>query len=291
MEKLPICWGLGARDRTRKQAWRVVSGCFICALAALAKEGAAQEPTEPPPPAPSSEGGLGNFHFTLGGSYWRPDLRGDIFITKGGQTGSGTRVSLNEELGLDEANAGQLDLAATYRDHRLRVSYLFVEFEGRDTLSKPFVFHDHQFLPGDDVHTQLGLQLFEAVYDYRIIDAKYGELRIGAGMCFWMFDSVLRGSNESGSFKEHRGFSSILPIGSLSGRLRYGDAHADVGVSGGYLQEDLSILEIEGSVGYTLWGHLDLFAGYRFIHFEFHETSNQGDMGMRGPIFGLTWTF
>ncbi len=232
-----------------------------------------------------------DYSFTLLGRYWRPWLFGNIYITKGGKPGTASRINVREELGIEEDDVPEAGLRVDAGDNRFSFRYTPIEFEGRETVSNPFIYHAATFPTGQEVKSSLSFDFFQAFYDYRLIHAESGELRFGVGAYYWIFDSRLTSHGPGGRLTEHRGFSSILPEAHLSGELTFDIVHVGGSVAGGYLSNGLSILDTEGYVGVRLWKELDLDIGYRYLHFDLKATTNKDDVSLHGPFFQLALKF
>jgi hypothetical protein len=250
----------------------------------------------PPLPAQDSRGpgagaGGSDFSLTLTGRYWRPGIYGRLFITKGGGDGTASRINVHDDLELETENAPQAALDFNLGDHRLGFQYLPLTFEGKSTLTEPFIFHATTFPAGERVTSRIDIALWTFRYDYRLLEGSHGFLRIGLAGYYWFFESLIKGEGPGGSLDEHRGFSSFLPGATLSGQLRLGNFHLNAAVGGATLGSESNLFEMEGSVGVRLWSFVDLDAGYRFLHLDQQETSNENDLSIHGPFVALSLTF
>jgi hypothetical protein len=246
---------------------------------------------EPPKQAPEEPPWTSDLSLELSGRYFRPSLYGSMLITKGGKPGSGDRINVREDLNIDADNAPQAGLDLSLRDHRLSFAYLPMRFEGTDTLSEPFVFHGTTYPAGQRVESELDFTYYTFRYDYRLLHGEVGDLRIGLQAYYWIFDSRIQGTGPGGTLDEHRGFSSWYPAGSIAGELRAGIFHADASFAFGALSAERAIVDTEGSVGVLLWNRLSLDLGYRWMHFDINETTNDGDLTAHGPFAQLSLIF
>ncbi len=247
-----------------------------------------------PPPetdAPRGASCTKDVESTPFGCYFFSNVYGSLLIIKGGKPGSGERINVREDLNLEADQVPEAGFGFSPRDHRLGFEYLPLRFKGKDTLSEPLVFHGANYPTGTRVNSDLDYNFYSFRYDYRVLRADLGDLRVGFQGYYWVFDSRIKGSAPGATFDEHRGFSSFYPAGILSGQLRFGILHLNDSFVLGGLSLERSIIDTAGSAGVRLWNHLDLDLGYRAMHFDMTETTNDGDLTVHGPFFQLSITF
>lgn len=247
-----------------------------------------------PPPAtdaPPGSSWISDLEWTLFGRYFHANLSGTLLITKGGKPGSGERINVREDLNLETDHVPEAGFGVSLGDHRLGFDYLPLSFEGKDTLAKPLVFHGTTYPTGTDLSSDLDFTFYSFRYDYSVLRGKLGDFRVGLHGEYWAFDSSIKGSGPGGPYDEHRGFTSFYPGGAFSGQLRHGILHLNGAFVLGGLSTERFLIDTEGSLGVRLWNHLELDMGYRILHFDMTETTNDGDLTAHGPFFQLALAF
>lgn len=227
---------------------------------------------------------------TLYGRYWRPGLHGSMYITKGGKSGTATRVNPREDLGIDEANIPVAGIRLDLSGHRFSFQYLPLEFEGKETVSDPFIFHAATYPTGQRVKSQVDFDFFVFQYDYALLRESAYSVRLGLGAYYWVFDARLKSNGPGGVINEHRGFGSILPEAHLTADFTYDLLRLGGAVGGGYLGSEQALIDAEGFIGISA-DPIDLDIGWRIMHFDLSATTNKGDVTIHGPFAQLSIRF
>lgn len=227
------------------------------------------------------------------GRYWHPAIEGEVLITRGGEPGSGSRVDVQDDLDLCDGSAWEVGVSVGYGRHRVFLSYEWVSFCGDSTLDRPIVYRGTTYPAGEHVETDLDLTFWKLGYDYAFV----GDPRASAGLVvrggvagwLWDYDGRLRGTDSD--LDESRSFSHVLPVATLAAEGAFGVFHVAGRASGGLVASDRYVVDLEASVGVTLWKTLSLDVGYRWMNFSFHETTNEADLTLYGPFAGISIAF
>ena len=225
--------------------------------------------------------------FTLRARYWRPWATGDVFITKGGAAGSASSVDLKDDLGLDAGNEWMVGADVRMGRHRIRLAYEPLAFDGKNTLDRSVIYHAATYPQGASVQGNIDLTLYEAGYQYASLDDCNDTIWTGVSAWVWTYDGRLKTTG----IDESRSFTHVYPVATVAAEHRFGNWKVAGGLNVGGLATDRYVIDLEASVGVKLFGHLDLEAGYRWMKFEFHESTNKASMTFSGPFVGVAYEF
>jgi hypothetical protein len=235
-------------------------------------------------PAPLKDDGPNFSIWGRGELFYAMPSGGQIVITRGSRPGSGSVARVLEDFGLEPSWAPGGELGASLGDHRLRLSYLEQSFDGRADLDEALVFHGQTYAAGDHVRARVELPRLTINYDYDLWDTPWTRLRVGViGQLTWVSTRLT-----SATLDEKRAYSrgtgalaaSIdIPLGaalaSVDGSLSYSDSDRDF--FGG-----LRVL-----VSTTLWGPIEVAAGYRWERMDASAETNRVSLTVHGPLVEL----
>jgi hypothetical protein len=235
-------------------------------------------------PAPESET---TFTIVPKAAYWIPTLDGHFLVTKASQPGSGTRINVQDDLGVDDASAWSAGFDMLLNDHRFQFSFDRAPFHGSTTVDQSFIYHGAEFEAGTPVSSELTFDLWQAGYDYPLWKDDLVELRLGGRICFVQFATEVGG--EQGV--EKRSFTQFLPAVDLDLEVtpypwRVG-ASAVYGTAG----NDRELIDIEAHAGLWLGRSVTLDLGYRWMIVDLTEGTNDADLMLTGPRIALSIRF
>ncbi len=136
---------------------RRLPGCLVAiSIIMIGAAGAAcaQEPFRLTPAA----------RFLLGMEWSYLWLSGEMLVPAGGRPGSGSRVDVPVELGVDQGEATSITFDASILDnHLLNFDYLMFAPTGIKRAPRTFRFHNKTYLSGTSLETQARFQLVPAI--------------------------------------------------------------------------------------------------------------------------------
>ena len=224
--------------------------------------------------------------------YWRASLSGDLTITAGGQPGSGSRIDVSSDLDLGTANAFEGGARVSLGRHELAIRYDPSSFHGDATLHRPIVFHGATYPAGEQVSSDVSLKFVIPEYGYRMWGAANVYSRGGIRGYIWTLDSELKGTGPGGALDESRSFTHALPAGFFTLQGAWGDLRLGGTAAGGLLASDRYVADFEAGLGYALFSdHAQVDVGYRWLRFDFHETTNVGALTESGLLVSLSARF
>jgi len=244
----------------------------------------APAPVCPPPCATK------NWYFTPWArvSYLSPS--GEQFITKGGVPGSATWIDLEDDIDLDDSFVPELGLTVDYKRHRVKGSYEPIRFEGTTVLPRSVIFHAWTFVAGEEVTSEVNVDLWKLGYSYAIVDNPSLTVRAGLAGWVWTYDGRMT-SHTTGAV-DKRAFTHVLPVATAEAEVGLGGTWVARGaIRYGTVGADRYMFEAEAGVGVELMRHVGLELGWRYMLFSFVETTNLADMAFMGPYIGVSYTF
>lgn len=223
-------------------------------------------------------------------AYWMPaQVDGGVKITQGGVAGSGTRVRVDDDLGMGGESQGIFGAGMKVDNAWLTLEYMPFSFSGSDQPAQSFTFHGQNFAAGDHLKSDLGLETWHARLAAPLGDAD-GALNAGIGAYWWDFD--MKVADRDTGAQERRSFSRLLPAASLDGRASVLD-HIGVGFDASFatLGGGRKLTDLAAFASYSYGSGFEADLGYREIHVALNEDTNDGTLIVRGPYFGVSWRF
>jgi hypothetical protein len=231
---------------------------------------------------------------------WMADLDGRI--QGDGSSGNGTRVDLEEDLGVEGPEQGH-ELRA-WADvpgvGRFSAGYGLVGFEGEETIAGDLRFDDRVFPAGTPVRTDLDLDFYSVDYEYLYEFPGFGgagkvELGPLVGARLVTGDAELSGGGVSASAVMHR---PLVIVGGHAGVEILPGWRADAVVEGiAFTVPKVKARYLEASfeTSVVLWRGLFAGAGYRLlrINLESPDSSTNFDLDalLTGPTLTVGWRF
>jgi hypothetical protein len=169
--------------------------------------------------------------FLLGMEWGQLWLAGDMLIPAGGRPGSGTRVDVSEDLGMDLGDASSIVFQAAILDnHRLDSDYLLYSPTALKRIDRTFVFHNQTYLPGTSVECRLDFNWLRFSYGYKALDMASWQIFPRVGVHHVRCTKTLNGeSKEGGVSSNTRSLDGTYPV--LGVETRYGLPYGiDVGL-------------------------------------------------------------
>jgi len=221
--------------------------------------------------------------------YWRPNVAGHALITKASKAGTGSATSLRRDLGIDHDDTPgggvDLDLARS----RISFEYLDLALQGSTKVPQSFIFHAQTYPAGDRVQARLDVPTARLDWRYAIVKDGSDVWRAGVGARFWTFDMKVQ--DAAAALNESRHFSHVYPLVAtdvthdLGGGL-FARAAGDVAL----LSLRREVLELLAAAGYGS-GRFSAELGWRYLRYDFNESTNDGDFQLSGPYVGVTVHF
>ncbi len=223
------------------------------------------------------------------GRYWFPELDGNVFVTEGNQS---TNVDFKSDLGLDDDNGipgGKLKIHLM-PEVSLRASYLYLHYDGSNTLSRTIVYDGQTYPVSTYVESKLRVHYFSLGGQWNFIHTDHFK----AAFILEAKGISARSSLEAPGlgFSNKQNFTGGAPTPGIG--LKY-NIIDNVGVfaevtglpAGGYGH----FLDAEAGLKWDIIPNLALSGGYRYIDIEVDYKDDSGELNLQGPFAALTLKF
>ncbi|MBL8843009.1 MAG: hypothetical protein JNL90_15935 [Planctomycetes bacterium] len=254
---------------------------------ALAATGCSAPTFAPLPLAPRQESSI---EFTA--RYWQAKPDGHVDIEAGAQPVTSTHAGLSDQLGLDTERELLWSASIDLGEHRFGAEYLPLGFGGSKSITRGFTFHGTPFPKGEDVSTDFDLETWVFKWDYALSKEKRtaDAFRVGLGAWWWNLDIDVKGQ-PSGA-RESREWSRIYPGVHLQQTMALGDG-ARLEIFGALAANSYHrrLYDLGADLTYAVSDAIALGVGYRWMIWDFNETTNDGDFDFSGPLANLTVRF
>lgn len=168
--------------------------------------------------------------FSIGASYWEPELSGDI------SSAGDPDIDLSDDLGLDDPSESTLVVILEHPVPflpNLRYQGIELDSSGRETLSAVITFDGETYSGGETVRSKLDLSHDDLVLYYEVLD-NWVNLDIGLDLKRFDGEASIVGSTTSSSID----IDETIPLLYLSARF-------DLPFSGFYVGADISTFSID----------------------------------------------
>ncbi len=229
--------------------------------------------------------------FSFETQYWMAEPGGHVDVEAGSAPGTSTHARLERDLELDDDEQLLYQATLDLGEHRISAEYLPLSFSGGGTTSG-FTYHGAVFPNGDAVSSDLDLETWVLKWDYALSQQKRTEdaFRLGLGAWWWNFDQQVRGS-PSGNF-ESREFSRIYPGVHALMTMELGEG-STLDLAGALAANNYHrrMYDWSATLHYPVSDIVRLGIGYRWLIWDFNETTNDGDFHFAGPLGSLQLRF
>lgn len=189
-------------------------GCFVGILVIMIASAAAASAQESFRLTPAAR-----FLFGMEWSYlW---LSGEMLIPAGGRPGSGSRIDVPAELGVDQGEATSVTFNASVLDnHLLDFDFLMFAPTGIKRAPRTFRFHNKTYLEGTSLETRLDFNWFRLSYGYKLWDLSPWWVIPRIGVHHVRFAATLNGeTDEDGIISNNRSLDGTYPVLGLETRF------------------------------------------------------------------------
>jgi hypothetical protein len=229
--------------------------------------------------------------FSFETQYWLAEPGGHVDVEAGQAPATSTHAGLERDLNLDDDEPLLWQAALDLGEHRVSAEYLPLSFSGRGA-TNGFSFHGAVFPNGDTVSSDLDLETWAVKWDYALSKQKRtaDAFRLGLGAWWWDLDLAVNG-NPSGN-AESREFSRVYPGVHALMTMELGES-STLDLAGAVAASNFHrrLYDWNATLHYPVSDYVRLGAGYRWLIFDFNETTNDGDFHFEGPFGALQIRF
>lgn len=226
------------------------------------------------------------------GRYWFADLDASAKV----KTGSvpGTRIDLDNDLGVDSENLPELRLTiSTGLNSKIRLAYLHGDFEGDRTIERSFQFAGTTFTANSRVESEMELHYGRIGWAWQFI-AVPGIFKIGpmVELKGLVIDASLRSRGTGPNIHESKLLPMAFPtVGAMVNVTPVKSLDLFAEVSGVPFGDLGHVVDAEAGLRFIPIRFLSLSAGYRVFDFRVGKDDNFAKLNLSGPFIGASVRF
>lgn len=188
-------------------SWRRLGSCFLAAALIIAVSSVQARAQESFRLSPSAR-------FLLGMDWSLFKLSGEMLVPAGGRPGSGSRLDLLTELGIEWTDAASVTLRGTILDrHLLDVDFMMCTPTGAKRSPRSFRFQNKTYPAGTMVETRLDFNWLRLSYGYKLLELPSRWLAPRIGLRWVSFGATLNGdTSEVGTYSNTRRLDGTFPV-------------------------------------------------------------------------------
>jgi len=139
---------------------------------------------------------------------------GDLLVPAGGQPGSGTRVDLSTDLGIDQAETTSLSFQASILDrHLMDLDYVMLQPTGNAKPQHAFRFQNRTYKQGTPLETRLDLNWVRFSYGYQLLAVSSWWIVPRLGVHYVRCAATINGeTEEQGVISNTRSLDCTFPV-------------------------------------------------------------------------------
>lgn len=207
--------------------------------------------------------------FSIGASYWAPELSGDI------SSSGGEDIDLSDDLDLDDPTTSSVALVLEHPVPmlpNLRYQNIELDSDGRNQLDGNISFEGQTYTAGETVRSDFDMSHDDIVLYYEVLD---NWVNLDIGVDVKRFDGEVSIAGSTNTTRSSVDIDETIPLLYLSARF-------DLPFSGFYLGADLSSLSLDDSsvddltivIGYHSESGLGLEGGLRTFSLELDDVED-----------------
>lgn len=147
-------------------------------------------------------------------------LSGDMLIPAGGRPGSGSRIDVPAELGVDQGDATSITFDASILDnHLLNFDFLMFSPTAIKRVTRTFRFQNRTYLAGTSLETRLDFNWFRLCYEYKLWDLSPWWVAPRIGVHHIRYSTTLNGETDENEIMSNtRSLDGTYPVVGLETR-------------------------------------------------------------------------
>jgi hypothetical protein len=215
--------------------------------------------------------------------YWMAEITGEV---QKGATEEVGRVDLKDDLGVEDENLNEFRAVLRLGSrHKLRASWISLDYDGDVVLDRLFIFDGTIFRQGERTVTSMKGDLWSAEYEWDFLQNSAGHLGLVIGAKYLDVDSVIVqpevGRRETGTQR------APVPVIGLSGRLYVGRLSFSAEGTGLTIGSRGSLYDVEGQARFHISDRLAVGGGYRWLRARGEEDDDFLLFSDQGFRFGV----
>ena len=224
------------------------------------------------------------------GRYWFPELSGSA---KAVSVNVGSGVDYKDDLGLKDEGIPEGRITwYPGSNHRIRLSYFQVGYDGENTLEKTITFRGREFTAGTTIQSSGDIKDLKLGWAWQFINLADGKIRLGplveAGVA-WVDYSV---KDTTTPLKTEKSYT--VPVAAIGFAFnvapwKWMDGFLDL--SGLYAGKYGHTLNVEGGLKIISIKNVSVLAGYRYSDLKYENSPDFVKLRLTGPFVGATLRF
>ena len=152
--------------------------------------------------------------FLLGMQWSHQWLAGEMLIPAGGRLGSGTKIDVNADLGVDQGEASSVTFGGVILDnHLLDIDLLMFSPTGMKKIPRTFRFHNKTYPAGTSIDTRLDFNWLRVSYGYKAWADSGFWVAPRIGVHYIGYSATLSGeTKDAGLLSNTRSLDAIYPV-------------------------------------------------------------------------------
>jgi hypothetical protein len=234
-------------------------------------------------------------HFKISLGTFLADYESDFRISSSA-LGIGTRVSFEDDLGLDDSDT-VFRVDGYYRffaRHRFDLSYVDLSRDGKTTTRFPIIIDDTFFPTGSKLATEFDYQVLKAAYAYSFVQTDKVDVSVSGGL--YLFDFDLNVVSEDGKREGEDGIAPMPMVGlhlnyRLTDKLFLTTSYEYFSIDDDDVEGELTDGRI--SFEYRAMEHLGFGVGYNAVSIDGEDTEDHDELvyDYEGVMAYLSWNF
>ncbi|MBI4963596.1 MAG: hypothetical protein HY913_09995 [Desulfomonile tiedjei] len=161
--------------------------------------------------------------FLFGMDWSHQWVAGEVLVPAGGQPGSGTKIDVDTDLGVNQGEASSVTLEGVILDnHLFNADFLMFSPTGMKRIPRTFRFHNKTYEVGTVVDTRIDLYWLRVSYGYKALDYPPWWIAPRVGVHYIGSSTTLNGeTREAGVMSNTRSLDGVYPVLGLEGRLQF----------------------------------------------------------------------
>jgi hypothetical protein len=198
--------------------------------------------------------------------------------------GIGSRIDLENDLGLDDSENMMAEFALAFGDVKLTAAYLPLSFQGNSTLNRSVLFDGQLYTLGSNLKSDVDLDIFDIglTWFFLNFDDTPTRLQLGVDLSVKITDAEASLHDLTTGKIESASATVPIPTLGLRGRVALSDF---IGINGriGYLgYSDNHFLDADIQLEVSPLPLVGVFAGYRFLDIAIDESDIYVDSDFSG---------
>lgn len=206
----------------------------------------------------------------------------------GSSNGIDTKVSIENDLNLDDSQSLTAEIAFQLGQARLSLGFLPMDYSGTGVMTVGGTYNGQAFSASDVVRSEVKLNIYDLGLTYNVINLDDGPTRFqfGPELAVKVVDAEVNLAVSAAGINDQD--SATVPIPTLGARARLGlSDFLGFVARAGYLEVNGNqFLDAEAQVEFSPLPTIGIYGGYRMFDLKIDESDVYVDVEFKGPFVG-----